>query len=138
MAQNATVASSPESTQPTMCYVCAGQAVVQIVEERGSRTDYAIKFFLSSQGFINEKDLYLDSSKPLGKFLPKLRAIVDGKNGTMITDTFGRSLPPCIVMEKGEALDAWIEKSGSLDMFTGLQVCMKLMLFACANDCGTV
>jgi hypothetical protein len=37
-------------------------------------------------------------------------------------DTQGRVMAPCIVMEKGEALDVWIQKSGEkMDMFTGLQ-----------------
>ncbi|NJR43227.1 MAG: phosphotransferase [Akkermansiaceae bacterium] len=81
-----------------------------------------MKFFLSHSGFVKETDLYLDSSKPLGRFLPQLHTIVDGADGNVVKDAFGRPLPPCIVMEKGEALDVWIEKSGSLDMFTGLQV----------------
>lgn len=100
----------------------SGQAVVQIVQEVQTKEEYAMKFFLSSGSFEKETDLYLDSSKPLGQLLPQLRTIVDGKGRNVVQDAFGRPLPPCIVMEKGEALDVWIESSGSLDMFTGLQV----------------
>lgn len=51
----------------------AGQAVVQIAEERSSREQYAIKLFLSRSAFNQEKSLYEDSVAPLGRFLPKLR-----------------------------------------------------------------
>lgn len=81
-----------------------------------------MKFFLTSGSFEKETDLYMDSSKPLGQFLPQLRTIVDAESENLVQDAFGRPLPPFIVMEKGEALDVWIENSGSLDMFTGLQV----------------
>lgn len=81
-----------------------------------------MKFFLSENAFVREKDLYIDESIPLGQFLPQLHSIFDGTDGNVIRDAFGRKLSPCIVMEKGETLDLWIEKSGSLDMVTCLQV----------------
>lgn len=98
--------------------------MVQISEEKGSRRAFAMKFFLSEQSFAQERDLYMDRSNPLGQFLPELRMIVDGKSGVYIMDAFNRQLPPCIVMEKGEPLDMWIENTGSLDMVTCLQVCI--------------
>lgn len=48
--------------------------------------------------------------------------MLNGAQGRVVTDTFGRLLPPYVVMEKVETLDVWIEKSGFLDRFTGLQV----------------
>lgn len=53
----------------------AGQAVVQIAEEKASREQFAIKLFLSRSAFQQEKGLYEDSSAPLGRFLPKLRCV---------------------------------------------------------------
>lgn len=107
---------------PSKNFVAAGQAVVQIVQDRVSRMEFAMKFFLSHRAFDKESRLYMDRTQPLGQYLPDLRTIVDQKDGYIVTDAFGRLLPPCIVMEKGEALDLWIQKAGFLDMFTGLQV----------------
>lgn len=95
-----------------------------------TRRDFAMKFFLSEQSFAQERDLYTDSSNPLGQFLPELRSIVDGATGDVILDAHNRQLPPCIIMEKGEPLDMWIEKSGYLDMVTGLQVWLS---FSCCH-----
>jgi hypothetical protein len=101
--------------------VYAGQAVVQIAEDRAARDQYAMKFFLSENAFIQEKKLYTDPSIPLGKFLPQLHLIAEGEDS--LVDVEGNPMPPCIVMEKGESLDTWAESSGfKLDMFTGLQV----------------
>ena len=39
-----------------------------------------------------------------------------------LRDAQGAVMAPCIVMEKGEALDVWIQNSGEkIDLFTGLQ-----------------
>ena len=71
--------------------------------------------------FKQERALYEDGTQPLGRFLPQLRAMAQGPNS--LRDGHGRALPPCIIMEKGEALDVWIESSGEdIDLFTGLQV----------------
>lgn len=108
--------------KPRICSTrsCAGQAIVQVVEEMGSRNEYAIKFFMSKSAFEQEQDLYTDTSLPLGQFLPQLHSIVLENSG--LIDAHGRSLPSCIVMEKGEALDVWIMESGHLDLVGGLQV----------------
>jgi hypothetical protein len=72
--------------------------------------------------FKQEKALYLEPSQPLGRFLPQLHSIAEGEEGGL-RDAHGSLMPPCIIMEKGEALDVWIANSGiSLDLFTGLQV----------------
>lgn len=71
--------------------------------------------------------MYLDSNQLLGAFLPQLRTIVEESSPTgLILDRFGNSLPPCIIMEKGEALDLWAKSTGDgLDMITGLQVTIQ-------------
>lgn len=103
---------------------CAGQAVVQIAAHREMRQQYAIKLFLSKQAFQQEAKLYGDPDQPLGRFLPELSCIVDSERGGDFRDRYGGAMPPCIVMEKGEALDVWAARSGgALDMVTGLQVC---------------
>ena len=72
--------------------------------------------------FNNEKALYEDSNQPLGKFLPQLHSVAEGEVSGL-RDAYGALMPPCIIMEKGEALDIWIENSGnSIDLFAGLQV----------------
>lgn len=58
----------------------------------------------------------------MGRMLPQLHSIKEGSE-ERLRDAHGSLLPPCIVMEKGEALDVWIRSSGErIDMFTGLQV----------------
>ena len=76
--------------------------------------------------YRQEKILYEDPSQPLGKFLPQLHSIAVGE-ATGLRDAHGALMPPCIIMEKGEALDLWIENSGdNIDLFTGLQVLLHL------------
>ena len=102
----------------------AGQAVVQIAEDVRSRREYAFKFFISPVAFEQEARLYEDPEQPLGRFLPELRCILDKSRGNELHDRTGTPLPPCIVMEKGEALDLFTARSeDGLDMVTGLQVC---------------
>lgn len=99
----------------------AGQSVVQMAENRSTRDQFALKFFLSEAAFIQERALYLDPSSPLGQFLPQLHTIPEGESA--LSDAEGNKMPSCIVMEKGESLETWAENSGlKLDMFTGLQV----------------
>ena len=65
----------------------------------------------------------MDPTQPLGKFLPQLHSIAEGE-ASGLRDARGALMPPCIIMEKGEALDVWIENSGdAIDLFAGLQVC---------------
>jgi hypothetical protein len=103
----------------------AGQAVVQMVEDGRTHLQYAMKFFLSRSAFRQEKELYTNPEQPLGHFLPQLHSIIEESSGTL-TDRFGNTLPSCIVMEKGEALNLLVNSSGEgLDMVTGLQVCCR-------------
>lgn len=102
--------------------------MVQIVEDNRNRAEYAMKFFLSDKAFQQEKALYLDDSMPLGQFLPQLFGIVEEKEGGELYDPWDNSLPSCIIMEKGEALDLWIAESGRLDPITCLQVPTSFLL----------
>lgn len=71
--------------------------------------------------FRQESGLYTDPSQPLGRCLPQMQRIAEGA-GSGLRDAQGAVMAPCIVMEQGEALDVWIQKSGDkIDMFTGLQ-----------------
>ena len=79
--------------------------------------------------FKQEKDLYVNPAQPLGKFLPQMLQIAEGPKGGF-KDPHGGEMAPCIVMEKGEALDMWIQKSGDhIDMFTGLQARSSLLCY---------
>ena len=72
--------------------------------------------------FEQEKKLYVDPTQPLGRFLPQLHSIAEPPDGCLL-DVFGQPMPPCIIMEKGEAMDVWVDKSGEdMDMFTGLSL----------------
>ena len=78
--------------------------------------------WLCAVAFNQEKSLYIDPTQPLGKFLPQLHSIVEGEVSGL-RDASGALMPSCIIMEKGEALDVWIESSGdAIDLFAGLQV----------------
>jgi hypothetical protein len=101
---------------------CAGQAVVQFAYHSVSRAEYAIKFFVSATAFKDESNQYMNKDSPLVQFFPKMHALVDNSNGDF-QDAFGRSMPPCIVMERGESLDKWVLRNKrALDMFTCMQV----------------
>eukprot|EP00892_Ulva_mutabilis_P003623 jgi/Ulvmu1/1632/UM113_0009.1 len=104
--------------------VFGGQAVIQFAKDRRTGLQYAVKFFLSHTAFVDETGLYTNTSTPLGPFLPALRNIVDGTaEAPLLLDGHGHPLPPCIVMEKGESLDMWMQRNrGGVDMITGLQV----------------
>lgn len=105
--------------------------MIQFAKDRRSGLQYALKFFLSRSTFNDEAALYTDDTNPLGQFLPHLRNIagVEGHDPAIV-DPDGTPLPPCIVMEKGESLDVWMQRNrGGVDMVTGLQVC------ACRSSC---
>ena len=102
--------------------MCAGQAVVQFATDIRTEREYAIKFFATRDAFIDEAALYSDSQNPLNKLLPRVREICDNVDGR-VTDASGEALPPCIIMEKGEALNIWSRRNkGGLDHMTALQV----------------
>ena len=97
--------------------------MVQIAEDVHTHQQYAVKFFLSKQAFEQEARLYEDPDQPLGRFLPECRAIFSPFSTSGCVAKHGNPLPPCIVMEKGEALDKWAARSDEgVDFVTGLQV----------------
>jgi hypothetical protein len=102
----------------------AGQSIVQIVEEQNSRRQLAAKFPLSYRAYKHELRMYTNPSNPLGKFLPELICHIE--EGAIV-DSEGGSLPPCLLMEKGEPLDTWM-RGEKMDAFGSLQVCQVLLL----------
>jgi hypothetical protein len=102
--------------------VFAGQAVVQFACHTVSKLEYAIKLFVSRAAFNDESEQYTRRYNPLVQFLPRLHALVDNQDG-QFQDAFGRSMPPCIVMERGESLDKWVQRNKrAMDTFTCMQV----------------
>lgn len=95
---------------------------MQFATDIRTEREYAIKFFATRDAFIDEAALYSDSQNPLNKLLPRVREICDNVDGR-VTDAVGEALPPCIIMEKGEALNIWSRRNkGGLDHMTALQV----------------
>lgn len=82
---------------------------MQIVRERMSTQEFAAKFFMSRSAFEAEAQLYLHES-PLKQFMPHVRAMHDNADKQLV-DLRGVPLPPCIVMEKGESLDIFCDRS---------------------------
>jgi hypothetical protein len=100
----------------------AGQAVVQLVEDRAQGLEFAMKFYLSRAAFELEKSLYLDAAQPLGRYLPAMRCIVDSPHEGFV-DATGIPMPPCIVMERGESLPVWAAKHpAGVDLPSALHV----------------
>ena len=55
-----------------------------------------------------------------GRFLPHVEAVCDSAEAGLV-DPRGRSLPPCIVMERGESLQEWCDRAEP-DRFTTFAV----------------
>ena len=102
----------------------AGQGVVQFATEKGnSELEFAIKLFVHTEAFCKEAALYQDTSSPFHKLLPSCRSIVANEDGLFV-DGRGCPMPPCIVVERGESLDLWAQRSTQgIDPFTCMQVC---------------
>ena len=83
---------------------------------------YALKFFLDRPAFLAECDLY--RSRTLGSLLPQVQAEYDpddSKAPHTLNDSLGQPLPPCIAMERGEALPDW-SKRAKPDVFQSVAV----------------
>lgn len=76
-----------------------------------------------------------DPEHALQKFLPEVHRIVDSQGEAPLKDKHGSALPPCIVMERGEPLDAWAARSGALDIVTVLQVLLLWKMPGTAKIC---
>lgn len=112
--------------------LCAGQSTVQVVEDTCTHVRYAIKFFVSTSAFEKERGLYTDARQPLGRFLPQLHSVAE-RPEELLKDAHGEVLPPCIIMEKGDALDAWVQNccegpDSGVDQVTGIQVRLLALL----------
>jgi hypothetical protein len=58
----------------------------------------------------------------------QLRNVEDNLDSTVV-DPFGNPLPPCIVMERGEALDFWVARARP-DRTQALSVCFPTYFLA--------
>lgn len=97
----------------------AGQAVVQFVRAPKTNAQFAIKFFLSRAAYTAERRLF--AIDDLREFMPPVVEFVDNEDGAFM-DPFGNAMPPCFVMEKGEALPERTARCNH-DFFTTIQVC---------------
>jgi hypothetical protein len=105
---------------------------VQFATREHPREDVAIKFYVSQTAFKCECEQHTASS-PLQQFLPAVHSVVDNADGGFV-DRYGHALPPCIVMEKGESLDRWVQRNRrDLDQFTCMQVRLHRLCRAVAN-----
>ena len=117
-------------------------------DKRGCQ--FAIKFFLDRASFLTEAALYAAAfphlrrtvspevaavadapagsgaatpvlmSEAVARFLPQVEAVCDGAGGGL-EDPWGRPLPPCIVMERGESLQDLCDRAEP-DVFTVFSV----------------
>lgn len=114
------------------------QAVVQFATCMEDNRRYAVKFFLDQNAFKAESALYgafypalrtspdidvaarcvrimHEAHAPIGtavNFLPKVEAVLDGtQDEVMDSNGNGSAMPPCIVMERGESLHEWAERT---------------------------
>lgn len=103
--------------------MCAGQALVQFAADASnSQVEFALKFFVRADAFRQEAVHYRDASSPFRKLLPPCRSIV-ANHDELFVDGHGRAMPPCIVVERGESLDMWMQRSKQgIDPFTCMQV----------------
>lgn len=116
---------------------------------------FAVKFFLDHHTFYAEAALYAaffpelrtspeidaaarrvcimhEEHAPIGatvNFVPRIEAVLDDSQGELV-DARGSSLPPCIVMERGESLMEWAERTEP-DLFTVLAVRALTYTIAC-------
>ena len=81
---------------------------------------HAMKFFAVRAAFDAEVALY--HSRALGPLAPIIDAVYDPDvTPDALSDRFGRALPPCIVMERGESLNEWSRRAKP-DVFQAVAV----------------
>lgn len=100
----------------------AGQSVVQFARriDGTGLAPYAVKFYLMRSVYQEEVDMYRNSPAKLKRFMPRVVKYVANEDSTIV-DPFGNTLPPFIVMEKGESLRDRT-RDNPVDMFTAAQV----------------
>ena len=87
-----------------------------------TKLDYAMKFFASTAAFRDESAQFSMADSSLQQFLPPVHSILDNAD-EVVVDAGGNALPPCIVMERGESLDLWMQRNTrGMDTFTCMQV----------------
>jgi hypothetical protein len=87
----------------------ADNSVVQVARGLHDELDYNLTFFLSPSLFDDEKRLF--ASPTLRGHLPLVDVLGDlSVKADAIVDTEGYALPPCVVIEKGEALNEWARR----------------------------
>eukprot|EP00892_Ulva_mutabilis_P002845 jgi/Ulvmu1/12561/UM091_0002.1 len=97
-----------------------GQGVVVFVVGERDKLAYAVKFFVSREAFLTERQLY--ESRTLGPLLPRVHDVYDPEETpARLLDRCGRPLPPCIVMERGESLTEWSRRAKP-DVFQAVAV----------------
>ena len=137
--------------------------MVQFATCMYSNRRYAVKFFLDRNAFNAEAALYGAFSPALcaapdiavaayhvrsmhearhdapiatgPRFLPDVVAVLDGARGELL-DARGNSLPPCIVMERGESLDEWAIRCEPETPLT-IEVCQPSMHMLHCRDIRT-
>lgn len=96
----------------------AGQAVVQFVRAPQTNAQYAMKLFAGRAAYNAERSLF--ATDDLRDFMPPVVEFVDNEDGAF-RDPFGNPMPPCFVMERGEALQERTARCAH-DFFTIIQV----------------
>lgn len=102
---------------------CADHSVVALGTGAYDHLPYALKFFASRKPF--DAALALHRRDSLKALAPSIQTVYDPAAADGVTagsaDRFGRPLPPCIVMLRGESLTEWIRRS-SPDVFQAVAV----------------
>lgn len=83
---------------------CAGQGLIQFVRGTHSGTPYAMKFCITPSAFQIERSVY--SNGELAHVVPRVAATVANADGSF-ADPDGTPMPPCIIVERGRAIDEW-------------------------------
>lgn len=87
----------------------------------------AIKFFLcllDLKDHVRRLDSISDDLAR-GLRLPKRYCVIDNQSGRYRTD-YGATLPPCVIVERGESLHVWLQRTQP-NRFRAFQVCMPAL-----------
>ena len=101
----------------------AARSVVAFATGTFDRLPYAIKFFAEREPFMAE--LAVRDAGAVGALAPHIKAVndpylTDSSPGPS-TDRFGRPLPPCIAIARGESLTEWSHRAQP-DIFQAVSV----------------
>lgn len=101
----------------------AAQSVVAFATGAFSREPYAFKFFPVRASF--DMELALRRNKQLFSLMPRIQSVHDptapASQNTPVTDGWGRSLPPCIVLDRSQSLADWLQRA-TPDIFQAISV----------------